>query len=143
MVSQKLYFMLVVVALSLTLTTMLINYDKLYPRYSTKFNHRMSMTQQEDCFSEALAISTCSCRADRRGLRQRVMAFSLYGNLSDPEMRSRYVDPLMITINRVRQVYPGWVIRIYSPLNNDPNDLTNQMLKVGTFIIFFQHNYCL
>ncbi len=81
------------------------------------------------CPSESLAISTCSCKADRRGLRQNVVAYSLYGNFSDPEIIARYVDPMKNVIDFIRRAYPGWIIRIYTQMDYRDED-SNRMLNV-------------
>jgi hypothetical protein len=64
---------------------------------------------EEDCQSEAEKnfVSMCSCKADRRGLHQNVIAFSLYGNFSDANHFTRYVDPIRILLANISQVYPG------------------------------------
>ena len=52
-------------------------------------------------------VSFCSCKADRRGLNQNVIAYSLYGNFSDPQHFTRYVDPFIILLTNITQAYPG------------------------------------
>jgi len=52
-------------------------------------------------------VSLCSCEADRRGLHQNVIAYSLYGNFSDPRHFSRYVEPIKIVLAKISQSYPG------------------------------------
>jgi len=52
-------------------------------------------------------FSLCSCKADGRGLHQNVIAYSLYGNLSEPNIFRRYVDPIKSTLDIVKRVYPG------------------------------------
>ena len=52
-------------------------------------------------------VSYCSCKADRRGLNQNVIAYSLYGNLSNHDTFTRYVDPIKMIIANISQFYPG------------------------------------
>jgi len=63
----------------------------------------------ESCLTDAeqTFVSLCSCKADNRGLHQNVIAFSLYGNFSDPKHFDRYVDPIKATLANISQVYPG------------------------------------
>lgn len=84
---------------SLTMT------DQLIQGFSTdKIIH-----PSESCLTDAKQtfISICSCKADNRGLHQNVIAFSLYGNFSNPKHFDRYVDPIKATLNNISQVYPG------------------------------------
>ena len=74
------------------------------------------------CPSDAFAVSTCGCQGDQRGLHQKVVAFSLYGNFSDPDIFSRYVDPMRIAIKGIQKEYSGWVVRIYTPMNDPASD---------------------
>ena len=60
--------------------------------------------QQE---SEEKFVSYCSCDADRRGLNQNVIAYSLYGNFSNPRHFARYADPFKIILANISQSYPG------------------------------------
>ena len=59
--------------------------------------------------AEQTFISYCSCKADNRGLHQNVIAFSLYGNFSNPKHFDRYVDPIKATLANISLVYPGSV----------------------------------
>ena len=52
-------------------------------------------------------VSYCSYEADRRGLNQNIIAFSLYGNFSDERHFTRYADPIKIILSNISQVYPG------------------------------------
>lgn len=74
-------------------------------------------TRPPKCQNDSWAVSTCGCRADFRGLHQDVVAFSLYGNFSDPQMFDRYVGPMSTIIGEILHSYPGWVIRIYYSLD--------------------------
>ena len=71
--------------------------------------HRNSKTNLEQgfCHSEFSFASLCSCEADRRGLHQNVIAYSLYGNFSDPKLFTRYVEPIKIILANISQSYPG------------------------------------
>ena len=52
-------------------------------------------------------VSFCSREADRRGLRQNVIAYSLYGDFSNPKVFARYVDPLKLILANISQAFPG------------------------------------
>lgn len=60
-----------------------------------------------DCHS---FISTCGCEADKRGPHQSVIAFSLFGDLSDPSLSARYVQPLKALAANISRVYPGEIV---------------------------------
>jgi hypothetical protein len=51
--------------------------------------------------------STCSSAADARGPKQRVVAFSLYGNFSRQDIYNKYILPLKEIIDLVAKIYPG------------------------------------
>ncbi len=51
--------------------------------------------------------STCNSNADRRGHRQKVVAYSIYGNFSKEEVARRYLTPLKETVNKIPQAFPG------------------------------------
>ena len=63
---------------------------------------RKSAEEQNNKF-----VSYCSYEADRRGLNQNVISFSLYGNFSNERHFTRYVDPIKIILSNISQVYPG------------------------------------
>ena len=54
-----------------------------------------------------LFLSLCSCESDNRGFNQNVIAFSLYGNFSDPQHYEQYVNPMKSILETINQVYPG------------------------------------
>ena len=57
--------------------------------------------------------SMCSSKSDKRGLHQNVIAFSVYGNFSQPNQYARYVEPIKNTIENISRLYPGtWTIGI-------------------------------
>lgn len=88
-----------IIGILLITTTYSNNDEQLAPTYR----------HEEDCQLEAEKnfVSMCSCKADRRGLHQNVIAFSLYGNFSDAKHFTRYVDPIRILLANISQVYPG------------------------------------
>ncbi|KAK4005953.1 hypothetical protein OUZ56_011079 [Daphnia magna] len=69
---------------------------------------------------ERKPLSTCSLTADRRGLHQKVIAYSIYGDFSQKEVVNRYLKPLRETIKTIPSIYPGWITRIYH--NQTHND---------------------
>jgi len=69
--------------------------------------------------SDEPVVSTCSRRSDQRGLHQRVLSFSVYGNLNNTRHFARYVLPLKETVQRIATLYPDWVVRIYHDAKDD------------------------
>lgn len=51
--------------------------------------------------------STCGDEADARGPNQSVIAFSLFGELTDVTLFSRYVLPLRALVANISRAYPG------------------------------------
>lgn len=51
--------------------------------------------------------STCNEGADLRGPHQKVIAYSVYGNLTQPDVNRRYLKPLVKTAKTILRVYPG------------------------------------
>ena len=74
---------------------------------SQQLNFQRENKEDED---EQNFVSYCSYKADRRGLNQNVIAYSLYGNFSNENHFTRYADPLKIILSNISQVYPGEVI---------------------------------
>ena len=52
-------------------------------------------------------VSYCSGKADRRGLHQNVISYSLYGNFSDLRHYNRYAGAINYLLSNISQVYPG------------------------------------
>ena len=57
--------------------------------------------------SSMLLKSTCSEQADLRGPNQRIISYSVYGNLSDPYIIQRYLKPMLSNIEDIHELYPG------------------------------------
>jgi len=49
----------------------------------------------------------CSEKSDLRGPNQRIISYSVYGNLSDPHIVQRYLEPTIDNINNIHRLYPG------------------------------------
>ena len=79
--------------------------------------------------------SLCSCESDNRGFNQNVIAFSLYGNFSDPRHYERYVNPMKSILETINQVYPGKLFQLLPPFDIPIEYLINKMghWKVGSF----------
>ena len=57
---------------------------------------------------------TCSLyNVLRRGPNQRVISFSIFNS------NAKYLKPLLILANAIKQYYPGWIIRVYHDSNID------------------------
>ena len=52
--------------------------------------------------------STCNPNSDTRGFHQQVIAYSLYGDLTRPDLVRRYLDPLKDTIDIIYNHFPGF-----------------------------------
>lgn len=57
--------------------------------------------------SGAITQSKCSQQSDSRGKHQKVVAFSLFGELSDPSINFRYLLPLIENAKSLPLKYPG------------------------------------
>jgi hypothetical protein len=51
--------------------------------------------------------TTCSLNADRRGPNQRVIGYSIFGNLSHPNVFRQYLKPFVKTLKEIPFRYPG------------------------------------
>jgi hypothetical protein len=51
--------------------------------------------------------STCSLAADRRGANQKVIGYSIFGNLSQPDIFLQYLKPFIETLKTIPDRYPG------------------------------------
>ena len=70
-------------------------------------NNKSNINNNEKLCQQSKFISMCSCQADRRGFHQKVIAYSLYGNFSNPSHFSRYVDPIKAILSNISESYPG------------------------------------
>jgi len=72
--------------------------------------------------NEAIGIikkqGTCSEKSDLRGPNQRIISYSVYGNLSDPYIIQRYLEPMIDNINNIRHLYPGDIYRCFSMIRS-------------------------
>ncbi len=75
--------------------------------------------------------STCSMAADRRGLHQSVIGYSIYGNFSDSNFYGQYLSLLSETLRTIPIRYPGiYLISSCHPLlNNIPCSVRQQCFK--------------
>jgi hypothetical protein len=51
--------------------------------------------------------STCSLAADGRGPNQKVIGYSIYGNLSQSHVFRQYLKPFIKTLKEIPNRYPG------------------------------------
>jgi hypothetical protein len=51
--------------------------------------------------------TTCSLSADRRGDKQNVISYSIYGNFSQSRVYNRYLKPFKETVVNIPHAYPG------------------------------------
>ena len=62
---------------------------------------------------DAAAFKWCSDESSLRGAHQKVIAYSLYGNVHNSSVFKRYYSLLRNISLTAEKQYPGWVIRIY------------------------------
>lgn len=67
----------------------------------------VQISNLNDNLCQSKFVSLCSCDADKRGFHQNVIAYSLYGNFSNPKHFSRYVDPIKAILSNISESYPG------------------------------------
>ena len=79
------------------------------------------------------AHSTCNEHADQRGPHQKVIAYSVYGDLTQTHVNRRYLKPLLETTKRIVHIYPG--ISLYLFLHC----FQNENVKFKTKIFFFNY----
>ncbi|CAL4122428.1 unnamed protein product, partial [Meganyctiphanes norvegica] len=63
--------------------------------------------------TEEIEKSLCSDWATSRGSSQRVVSYSIYGNISDMKINKRYFSAIERRINEVAKYYKGWTVRLY------------------------------
>ena len=96
----------------------ILKLTSIWPKSSSEFvicnRQNVSSTTTVESRFEASIIdkfnSTCSSKADQRGFHQNVIAYSLYGNFSDPNLFNRYVDPIETILTNISKSYPGTYI---------------------------------
>ena len=60
--------------------------------------------------------TTCSRDAFNRGPNQKVVAFSFYGDPeSEEHIRKQFFEGISRNLERIREKYPQWVMRLYFP----------------------------
>jgi len=63
------------------------------------------------------SISTCSFHSFHRGAKQKVLAFSFYGNPNSVQVKSRkYFEGIKANLKELPEKYPDWVLRLYYDL---------------------------
>lgn len=61
----------------------------------------------------------CSKSSTARGPNQRVIAYTLYGDATDPKVFLRYFSWLRNISVTAQSYYPGWIVRIYHNIQMD------------------------
>ena len=66
------------------------------------------------------SISTCSIQSFYRGARQKVVAFSFYGNPNSVQVKERkYFEGIKANLKEMPKKYPDWILRLYYDLPKD------------------------
>lgn len=66
------------------------------------------------------SISTCSFHSFHRGAKQKVVAFSFYGNPNSTQGKERkYFQGIMKNLKEMPIFYPDWTLRLYYDLEQD------------------------
>jgi hypothetical protein len=86
-----------------SLVTLFINRDKQVIYQKQLFGKLSSV----DCHLPTSFNSTCSLAADGRGSNQKVIGYSIYGNLSQPHVFRQYLKPFIETLKEIPNRYPG------------------------------------
>ncbi|CAG7717558.1 unnamed protein product [Allacma fusca] len=77
---------------------------------------------EADNLSNMYAQSFCSDEATLRGENQHVISFSLYSNpeSSSNATKSRYFDGVIENLWLMKEMYPDWIMRVYSNISFTP-----------------------
>lgn len=66
------------------------------------------------------SISTCAHHSFERGAKQKVVAFSFYGNPNSAQSKERkYFEGIRANLNELPKHYPDWTLRLYYDLPKD------------------------
>ncbi|XP_057380403.2 uncharacterized protein LOC130702808 [Daphnia carinata] len=96
-----------------------------------------------DTSTEMVDLTVCNCTcgsaAARRGPHQKVIGFSVYGDLSRVDIVQKYLLPLRETIKTIPSIYPDWIVRIYHNVikEDDVNSswtIFQNVLDVGSHV---------
>ena len=71
--------------------------------------------------------SICDNFATLRGNGQSVVAYSFYGNSSNPRVSSHYLNQITQRAKEIENYYPDWTMRIYYHIENK-DDVTEDIL---------------
>ena len=115
MCTYRCNFLIVIISVAVTLILLTFLYhpqikEFQLPIYYSYFKYYLPVKLGNDDYYSFK--STCSRAADKRGPNQRVIAYSLYGNLSKEDVFNKYVSPLKRTINLIPLIYPGTTIAL-------------------------------
>ena len=93
---------LILIFLAITSTLNFVMHALTYENSIVLQDIKLNENNMDDRF-----VSMCSSASDNRGLHQNVVAFSVYGNFSEPKKYVRYVEPIKTTIENISRSYPG------------------------------------
>lgn len=80
--------------------------------------HTMEIYTNENISNKT--ISTCSLQSYYRGAKQKVVAFSFYGNPDSVQSKERkYFEGIKANLNQLPDLYPDWILRLYYDLPED------------------------
>ena len=65
------------------------------------------------------SYTTCSQEAFARGQGQKVFSFSLFKKEGKKDLDKRFLDGLKLNLDRIAELYPGWVVRVYHNLTRE------------------------
>lgn len=81
--------------------------------------------------SEHPPMSSCSDHATARGPNQKIIVYAFYGTID-----SKYFNGTAVNVDAVKQMYPGWVIRVYHNLSLD-----NEVEATALCDLWCDHDY--
>jgi hypothetical protein len=89
---------------------------------SFSFNRTLKIQGSEKDQGIRFNETTCSLDAFRRGVGQKIVGFSFYGDInSDVSKKKGYFEGIAENLNLLPSHYPGWIMRLYFDLDkNDP-----------------------
>ena len=70
--------------------------------------------------TQSMTSNLCSGRSKSRGVQQKIVSFSFWG-----ELKTGYFRGILDNLELMRTVYPGWVMRLYvSRVKTDEDAVT-------------------
>lgn len=88
-------------------------------------NKKTILANQQSMSFNPDAFQWCSTHSSARGTQQKVIAYTIYGNVDN-----RYYSLLTNISLRAEILYPGWIVRIYHNFHNQSEEAHQQLCNV-------------